>query len=83
MLDLIFKVSVKFKKLSFKEKFELETVEKQLANLEMEKAELTSRLSSGSGSHTDLIDWSQRMEVIIKEIDEKSIRWLELSEIAG
>lgn len=71
------------RKLSFKEKFELETVEKQLANLEMEKAELTSRLSSGSGSHTDLIDWSQRMEVIIKEIDEKSIRWLELSEIAG
>ena len=71
------------RKLSFKEKFELETVEKQLANLEMEKAELTTRLSSGSGSHTDLIDWSQRMEVIIKEIDEKSIRWLELSEIAG
>ena len=71
------------RKLTFKEKFELETVEKQLADLEAEKESLTSKLGSGTGNHVELNEWSQRMEAIIKEIDEKSMRWLELSEIAG
>ena len=71
------------KKMTFKEKFELETIEKQLSHLETEKDELTKKLSSGGGSHTELVEWANRMEVILKEIDEKSLRWLELSEIAG
>ncbi len=69
--------------MTFKEKFELETIEKQLSHLETEKDELTKKLSSGGGSHTELVEWANRMEVILKEIDEKSLRWLELSEIAG
>jgi ATP-binding cassette subfamily F protein uup len=77
------KIDSSKRKMTFKEKFELETVEKQLAHLETEKEELTKKLSSGSGSHTDLTDWANRMEVIIREIDEKSVRWMELSEIAG
>jgi ATP-binding cassette subfamily F protein uup len=71
------------RKLSFKEKFELETVEKELSKLEEEKKQLTEKLSSGSGTHDELNAWAKQMEKVIKEIDDKSVRWLELSEISG
>jgi ABC transport system ATP-binding/permease protein len=68
------------KKLSFKEKYELEQLEKDITSLEEEKKELSDKLNAGSGSHMDLLQWSSRIEQVIKLLDEKSFRWLELSE---
>jgi len=67
------------KKLSFKEKAEFEQLEKDIAKLEKEKATLTDQLSSG-GNADDISKWSERIGLVISELDEKSLRWLELSE---
>ena len=69
------------KKFSYKEKLEFENLEKDIARLEAEKAKLTESLSSGESDHNQLREWSERMQTIIHEIDEKSMRWLELSEL--
>lgn len=68
------------KKLSFKEKFEFEQLEKDIASLEAEKNKTTDLLNAGSDKHEDIIEWSSKIEKIISELDEKSLRWLELSE---
>ncbi len=67
-------------KLSFKEKRELESIEKVLPELEAKKAELEQELSSGTLSVADLTAKSEQISDIIDQIDEKSMRWLELSE---
>jgi len=67
------------KKLSFKEKAEFEQLEKDIAKLEKEKATLTEQLST-SGNADDIGKWSERIGLVIAELDEKSLRWLELSE---
>jgi ATP-binding cassette subfamily F protein uup len=67
------------KKLSFKEKQEFENIEKELPLLETRKAQLTNQLSAG-GSHQDLSSWAMEIEKLSHEIDEKTLRWLELSE---
>lgn len=71
------------KKMSFKEKFEFETLEKEIASLETERVELTNLLSSGETDHIQLKKWADRMEVINSLIDDKSMRWLELSEMSS
>lgn len=68
------------KKLSFKEKQEFENLEIELDNLNREKEELETEVSSGQLSSDDLISKSQRVGVLIDLIDEKEMRWLELSE---
>lgn len=68
------------KKLSFKEKNELETLEKQIASLEAEKAEITQKLNHGEANHQEIMDLTKRIGVLIEQLDEKSVRWLELSE---
>ncbi|OFY87281.1 MAG: ABC transporter [Bacteroidetes bacterium RIFCSPLOWO2_12_FULL_35_15] len=72
--------SVPKKKLSFKEKFEFEQLEKDIAALEAEKIKTTELLNAGSDKHEEIIEWSSKIEKIISELDEKSLRWLELSE---
>ncbi|MFI3264936.1 MAG: ABC-F family ATP-binding cassette domain-containing protein [Rikenellaceae bacterium] len=67
-------------KLSYKEKQELEATEKALENLEIEKSEIENALASGTLSVDDLTAKSKRISEIIDEIDEKTMRWLELSE---
>jgi len=67
-------------KLSFNEKREFEQLEKDIADLEKEKQELESEISSGTLSSDDLIFKSNRVGEIIKLLDEKETRWLELSE---
>ncbi|MFR9672544.1 MAG: ABC-F family ATP-binding cassette domain-containing protein, partial [Rikenellaceae bacterium] len=70
------------KKLSFNEKRELETIEKQIPEMEAEKAALEVELSSGTLSVEQLTLKSQRISELIDLIDEQSMRWLELSERA-
>ena len=68
------------KKLSFKEKQEFEALEKDIPALETEKKDLTEKLNSGEADHEKLIEWSTRIEQINESLDEKEMRWLELSE---
>ncbi len=69
------------KKFSFKEKLEYEKLEKEISALEEERAVLTEKLSSGNGDHVKVNEWALRMQQIIGEVDVKSMRWLELSEL--
>ena len=70
-------------KLSFKEKRELEELDVLIPQLEAEKAELENAMSSGTLSNDELMVKSTRIREVMKLIDEKSMRWLELSEIEG
>jgi ATP-binding cassette subfamily F protein uup len=72
--------SVSKKKLSFKEKTEFEQLEKDIAKLEAEKLKITNLLNAGSDNHEDAVKWSSEIGAIISQLDEKSLRWLELSE---
>lgn len=69
------------RKLSFKEKREFEQLEKVIERLENEKRELEEALCSGTLSVEDLTAKSKRLPQLTDELDEKSMRWLELSEI--
>lgn len=70
------------KKLTFKERKEFEALESEIFALEAEKAELETAMSSGTLSNDELMAKSERIAKVIDEIDEKTMRWLELSELA-
>ena len=70
------------KKLTFKERKEFEALEVEIPLLEAEKAELETAMSSGTLSNDELLAKSERIAKVIEEIDEKTMRWLELSELA-
>ncbi len=69
------------RRLSYKEKREMEQLEKEIAQLEAEQHELEEALCSGTLSIEELTEKSKRLPVLKEELDEKSMRWLELSEI--
>ena len=69
-------------RLSFKEKREFEQLEAEIPQLEQQKAELETRMSSGAMSVDELMEASVQISNLIEEIDSKSMRWLELSERA-
>lgn len=68
------------KKLSFKEKREFEELDAEIPKLEKEKEEIEAALSSGTLSNEELMEKSDRIGALIEELDEKTMRWLELSE---
>lgn len=68
------------KKLSFKEKQEFEALEQQIEQLETEKDRISEELSSGNLSTEELMNKSNRLSELIDIIDEKTMRWLELSD---
>ena len=70
------------KKLSFKERKEFESLDAEIPQLEEEKARLEVEMSSGTLSNDQLLAKSERIAALIAEIDEKTMRWLELSEWA-
>ncbi|MBF1591024.1 MAG: ABC-F family ATP-binding cassette domain-containing protein [Prevotella shahii] len=69
------------RKLTYKEKIEFEQLENDIAALEAEQAEIEQSLSSGDLSVEEITEKSKRLPVLKDELDEKSMRWLELSEI--
>ncbi len=69
-------------KLSFKEQKEFEELEKEMATLESEKEALIEKLNSGSEDFQLLADWAKAIETIKNTLEEKELRWLELSERA-
>ena len=71
------------RRLSFKEKKELEQLEMEIAALEEEKKTIDTNLCSGTLSIEELSLQSKRLPEINESLDEKTLRWLELSEIEG
>lgn len=69
------------KKMSYKEKREFETLESEIAKLETEISSLEDELCSGDLSIEELTDKSILLPKLKKELDDKSMRWLELSEL--
>jgi ATP-binding cassette subfamily F protein uup len=69
--------------LSYKEKRELEELDKQIAQLTQEKKEVTEKLNGGSTPFDELQRLSLRIGEIDQLLDEKEMRWLELSEAEG
>ena len=70
------------RKLSYKEKQEFEALEKDISELEIEKSDIEQKLSSGNLDAESIIKISARFAELTDLIDEKTMRWLELSEIA-
>ena len=69
------------KKLSFNDQFEYNNLEKELSELEIEKKELESLIQKPDMKLSEIMEKSERLGLIIKLIDEKELRWLELDEI--
>ena len=69
------------RKMSYKEKREFEQLEKDIATLEEEQRQIEDALCSGTLSIDELTEKSKRLPQLKDELDEKSMRWLELSEI--
>ena len=70
------------RKLTFKERKEYESLEEEIMALEEEKATIELEMSSGTLDNDTLVKKSMRIQEVIALIDEKSMRWLELSEFA-
>ena len=68
------------RKLTFKEQTEFKQLEKDIEKLTLEKLELTEKLSGGITDHKEIQKVSHRIDEIIKLLDKKETRWLELSE---
>ena len=71
------------RRLTFKERKEMEQLETEIATLEEEKKTIEEALCSGTLSVDELTEKSKRLPLLNDELDEKSMRWLELSEIEG
>ncbi|HUM45729.1 MAG TPA: ABC-F family ATP-binding cassette domain-containing protein [Chitinophagales bacterium] len=69
-------------KRSYKEQREFETLEKEIAKLEQRKNELTTSMQSADLPFNEMQKLSREFTTVLQSIDEKSMRWLELSEIA-
>jgi ABC transport system ATP-binding/permease protein len=72
--------TLKKKQLSFKEKREFELLEKEIAELTKEKETITKKLTSGKTPFQELKVISKRIGEVTRLLDEKELRWLELSE---
>lgn len=69
------------RRMSFKEKREFETLEKEIADLSKEKETITARLNDSSAPYEELQQLSVRIGEVTGLLDEKEMRWLELSEL--
>ncbi len=74
---------VSSKKLSFKEQREFEQLANEISELQKQNQGLEQQLSTGSNSHEELLNWSKEIELNKSKLDEKELRWLELSEMGG
>ncbi|MBO6006239.1 MAG: ATP-binding cassette domain-containing protein, partial [Paludibacteraceae bacterium] len=70
------------RKMTFKEKREFEALDADIKALETEKNDIETLFADGLSDPEKITELSKRLEVINAELDEKSMRWLELSELA-
>lgn len=71
------------KKMSFKEKYEFEIIEKRIESLEEEIQIMENKICGGDLSYEELTDLGNRLQEARQELDAKTDRWLELSEMRG
>ena len=72
----------KVRRLSYKEKCEMEQLEAEIDALEAEKKQIETMLSAGTASVEEIVSMSKRLPQLSDELDTKSMRWLELSELS-
>ena len=72
-------VKTEAKKLSFKEQRELELLDKEMSSMQIQKAALENLLGSGSENTEEIRLWGEELLGIIQSLEEKELRWLELS----
>ena len=68
------------RRLTYAEKREFEQLEKDIAELEKEKADIEAALCGGCTEVELIVNFSKRLPILNEELDTKSLRWLELSE---
>lgn len=68
-------------KMSYQEKLELEKLEKEIPKLEASKKEIADKMNEGGGDYEQLQEWAEKVSEINKSLEEKSERWLILSEL--
>lgn len=73
--------SAEKKKPTFRERQEFEQLQAEIDALESKKLEIARRFAEGTTDHHQLEQWSKEIKVISDAIDEKTMRWLELSEL--
>jgi ATP-binding cassette subfamily F protein uup len=69
------------RKVSFREKKEFELLQREIASLEKERAQVNEKLNNGNLPFGELQQLSERIGIISSLLDEKELRWLELSEL--
>mgnify|MGYP001425202024 FL=1 len=74
------KVKSDVKKLSFNEKYEFDNIEKELVDLENEKKKLEENLQNANFAINEVVQITKRLAIVVEIIDNKELRWLELSE---
>jgi ATP-binding cassette subfamily F protein uup len=67
-------------KMSYKEKLELETLNKNMPELEAKKNELTAKLNSPDLNYEEIISYSEMLAKLNSELEIAELRWLALSE---
>lgn len=75
-------VSQEKRKLTYKEQQEFKSLEKDLEKLEEEKELLTQKLSDPTLASEELMEAGEKLGKVVSELDDKTDRWLELSEYA-
>lgn len=68
------------RKISYNEKREMELIEKELPTLETQKQAIEQKLANGSANNQDIMNWANELSQILTAIEQKTNRWLELSE---
>lgn len=68
------------RKLTYKEQQELEQLNNEIPQLEQQKLLVVNKLNAGSNNHEELLAWGKEVEELTILLDEKGMRWLELSE---
>ncbi len=69
------------RKMTFKERREFETLETEIEEMENEKKRMEAEMNSGALNGMEIAEMSRDFSRLLKELDEKSTRWLELSEL--
>ena len=69
------------RRLTYKERMEYEALDKEIPELEAEKAAIEEKMSSGNCSGDEITQLAQRFSEINDMLDEKGLRWLELGEL--
>ncbi len=70
-------------KASYKQKQEFKKINERIAQLEGEKATITSQIAAGTSDVNQLMTWTNRLQAIDGELEEMELAWLELSELGG